>query len=79
MTLATFFAEKDFDIRTYEVKSPVTGDSHIITTDVVIEAIHRSQGREREQIIETLQRLDFLNGDFHHFFRHLATALAASY
>jgi hypothetical protein len=79
MTLTTFFAEKDFDIRTYEVTSPTTGDSHIVTTDVVIEAINRSQGREREQIINTLQRLDFLNGDFHHFFKHLATALAANY
>lgn len=79
MSLATFFAEKDFEIRTYEVISLVTGDSHIITTDVVIEAIHRTQGREREQIISTLQRLDFLNGDFHHFFKHLATGLAANY
>jgi len=79
MTLSTFFAEKDFEIRTYEVTSPTTGDSHIITTDVVIEAILRSQGREREKIITTLQRLDFLNGDFHHFFKHLATALAANY
>ena len=59
--------------------SPVTGDSHIITTDVVIEAILRSQGREREQIITTLQQLDFRNGDFHHFFKHLATGLAAQY
>lgn len=79
MSLATFFLEKDFDICTYEVVSPVTGDAHIITTDVVIEAILRSQGREREQIINTLQRLDFLNGDFHHFFKHLAMALAANY
>ena len=31
------------------------------------------------EIINTLQRLDFLNGDFHHFFKHLATALAANY
>ena len=79
MSLATFFLEKDFDICTYEVVSPTTGETHIITTDVVIEAILRSQGREREQIINTLQRLDFLNGDFHHFFKHLATGLAAKY
>jgi len=79
MSLATFFLEKDFDICTYEVVNPATGDTHIITTDVVIEAILRSQGRERVQIINTLQRLDFLNGDFHHFFKHLAMGLAANY
>jgi hypothetical protein len=77
MSLQTFFKEKDFDIRTYEVEA--NGTSHIITTDVVIAAIHRSSGREREQIIATLQQLDFRNGDFHHYFKHLATGLAHQY
>ena len=79
MTLSTFFAEKDFEIRTYEVTSPTTGDSHIITTDVVIERILNTQGQERQQVTAILQQLDFRNGDFHHFFKHLATALAANY
>jgi hypothetical protein len=79
MTLSTFFAEKDFEIRTYEVTSPTTGDSHIITTDVVIERILSTQGQERQQVTGILQQLDFRNGDFHHFFKHLATALAANY
>jgi tRNA pseudouridine-54 N-methylase len=79
MNLPTFFSEKDFEIRTYEVTSPTTGDSHVITTDVVIEAILRSQGQERQQVTGILQQLDFRNGDFHHFFKHLATALAANY
>ena len=39
MNLQAFFAEKDFEIRTYEVTSPTTGDSHIVTTDVVIRRI----------------------------------------
>ena len=50
MNLSTFFAEKDFTIKTYEVTSPVTGDSHIITTDVVIEHILSTKGQERQQI-----------------------------
>nr|BAR30661.1 hypothetical protein [uncultured Mediterranean phage uvMED] len=79
MNLSTFFTEKDFDIQTYEVTSPTTGDSHIITTDVVIERILSTNGQQRQQITGILQQLDFRNGDFHHFFRHLATALAAAY
>jgi len=79
MNLSTFFAEKDFEIQTYEVTSPTTGDSHIITTDVVIERILSTNGPQRQQITSILQQLDFRNGDFHHFFRHLATALAAAY
>ena len=77
MNLSTFFAEKDFTIQTYEVTSPTTGDSHIITTDVVIERILNTQGQERQQVTGILQQLDFRNGDFHHFFKHLATNGAA--
>lgn len=78
MQLSTFFAEKDFEIRTYEV-SP-NGVTHLITTDVVIETIlNLRPGTEREQIRAILAELDFRNGDFHHFFKHLATGLAAQY
>ena len=79
MNLQTFFTEKNFEIRTCEVTSPVTGDSHIITTDVVIDRILGTVGQERQQVTAVLQQLDFRNGDFHHFFNHLATALAANY
>jgi hypothetical protein len=80
MNLSTFFAEKDFTIKTYEVTSPTTGDTHIITTDVVIQKILSLRpGTEREQIRNILAELDFRNGDFHHFFKHLATGLAAQY
>ena len=77
MNLSTFFAEKDFEIRTYEVEA--NGMSHIITTDVVIEAILRTLGAERQGVTNILQQLDFRNGDFHHFFRHLAQAMASTY
>jgi hypothetical protein len=79
MNLSAFFAEKDFEIQTYEVTSPTTGDSHIITTDVVIERILSTNGAERWAAENILLQLDVRNGDFHHFFRHLATALAAAY
>lgn len=77
MNLNTFFDEKDFEIRTYEVEA--NGMAHIITTDVVIEAIKRTQGAEREGVVSILRQLDFRNGDFHHFFKHLATGLAHQY
>ena len=79
MNLQAFFAEKNFEIRTYEVTSPTTGDSHIVTTDVVIRRILNTEGLERQQLTDILRHLDFRNGDFHHFFKYLATALAANY
>ena len=77
MSLQTFFKEKDFENRVYSVEA--NGLNHTITTDVVIAAILRSQGAEREGIINVLQQLDFKNGNFHHFFEHLAKGLAAQY
>ena len=77
MNLQSFFTEKDFDIRTYEVEA--NGMNHIITTDVVIEAILRTQGQERQGVTNILQQLDFKNGNFHHFFEHLAKGLASNY
>lgn len=77
MNLQTFFAEKDFETRTYEVEA--NGTFHIITTDVVIEAILRTVGTERQGVTRILQQLDFKAGDFHHFFRHLAQGLAENY
>jgi len=73
----TFLAEKDFEIRTYEVEA--NGQFHIITTDVVIEAILRTQGQERQGVENILRQLDFRAGDFHNFFKHLATGLAHQY
>ena len=77
MSLTTFFKEKDFENRVYAFE--FNGMHHTITTDVVIEAIKKSQGTERQRIIAILQKLDFMNGDFHHFFQHCAKGLAARY
>ena len=77
MSLTTFFKEKDFENRVYAFD--FNGMHHTITTDVVIEAIKKSQGTERQRIIAILQKLDFMNGDFHHFFQHCAKGLAARY
>lgn len=78
MSLTHFFNEKDFEIRTYEVTGR-DGETHLIDTNVVIDAIQRTTGNERVQVINTLQALDFQNGNFHHFFAHLAKGLAMNY
>jgi hypothetical protein len=76
--LQLFFQEKQLAEMIYEVAAP-DGTMHIIPTSVVIEAIDRAPSHEQEQIAGIVRKLDFANGDFHHFLRHLATGLAASY
>lgn len=73
--LARFFEEKDLAPRTYEIEAG--GCLHLVDSEVVIAAIHGTTGTERRKIEDTLRRIDFANGDVHHFLEHLAGALAA--
>lgn len=75
MNLEVFFKEKDLDIQCYEIE--IDGWTHIITTDVVIDKILSTKGKERDTISKILIQLDIQNGNIHDFFRHLATAIAA--
>jgi len=77
MNLDRFFQEKDILEEIYEVEHE--GKLHIIPTTTVIDAIHRSSGEERRQLKNFILRIDLINGDFHHFLRHLAHGLAANY
>ena len=77
MSLTTFFKEKDFENRVYAFE--FNGMHHTITTDVVIAAIHKTEGVQRERIINILQKLDFQNVAFHDFFKACARGLAARY
>lgn len=70
-----FFAEKEIDERTYEVIAP-GGTPNFIPTGAVIEAIQRTQGREAQQIEMIIRKIDFANGDLHHFFGHIAQGMA---
>lgn len=74
MNLEVFFKEKDLDIQCYEIE--IDGWTHIITTDVVIDKILSTKGKERDTISKILIQLDIQNGNIHDFFRHLATAIA---
>jgi hypothetical protein len=76
--LQLFFQEKDLGELVYEVIAP-NGTAHMIPTSVVIERIQAAPAGEQDQIAGIIRKIDFANGDLHHFLRHLATALAAHY
>ena len=71
----TFFSEKDLTDEVYTVTSE-NGTPNIIPSSVVIEAVKRTRGEEAKKIETILRKIDFLNGDVHHFLRHLAQAMA---
>lgn len=73
-----FFTEKALDDRTYEVVS-AGGTLNLISTETVIAAINRTKGAEAQQIEAVLRKLDFLNGDIHHFLAHIAQGLAVDF
>jgi hypothetical protein len=72
--LTRFFEEKDLVDMLYEVKA-TDGMLHLIPTGVVVEKILNAPANEQKKIEGVLRKIDFLNGDVHHFLRHLAQAL----
>ena len=71
----TFFSEKDLTDEVYTVTSE-NGPPNIIPSSVVIEAVKRTRGEEAKKIETILRKIDFLNGNVHHFLQHLAKAMA---
>ena len=71
----TFFSEKDLTDEVYTVTSK-NGTPNIIPSSVVIEAVKRTRGEEAKKIETILRKIDFLNGNVHHFLQHLAKAMA---
>ena len=71
----TFFSEKDLTDEVYTVTSE-NGTPNIIPSSVVIEAVKRTRGEEAKKIETILRKIDFLNGNVHHFLQHLAQAMA---
>lgn len=74
--LRTFFDEKNLQDRHYRVASPSGETINVIPTSAVIEAILAAPESEQQHIATMLRRIDFVNGDIHHFLEHLAGALA---
>jgi len=73
----TFFKEKDLVEKTYEVE--INGTWHLIPTSIVIQQIKAASGADKKKIEMVLRKLDFLNGDIHHFLKHLAVGIAANF
>ena len=74
----TYFNEKDLDNQVYEIAAP-NGTMNFIETDMVIAKIKRTQGEEAKKIEAIIRQIDCLNGDIHHFLRHLAQAMAIDF
>lgn len=72
--LRTFFAEKDLDQQVYEIDAP-GGTLNIIESEAVIERILMTRGEEADAIAAIIRKIDFMNGDVHHFLRHLAGSM----
>ena len=75
----TYFDEKQLDDRVYEVESTndsVFGTTHLIPTSAVIDRIKCTKGEEAKKIEMTIRKIDCLNGDLHHFLKHLTQAMA---
>lgn len=70
--LETFFEEKALNERTYEIEHDDM--THFVESEFVIELITKNtNAAEQEQIANILRKIDFANGDVHHFLQHLAT------
>lgn len=76
--LTNFFAEKDISSQSYDVLSP-SGVPHYLSTEVVLEHLSLIKGDELKGVEAIIRKIDFYNGDLHHFFDHLATGLAAQF
>jgi hypothetical protein len=73
----TILEEKQLPYEGWQIE--VDGVTHLIDTDVVIEHIKIAPISEQKQIKDVIVKIDFVNGNVNHFFKHLAQALAANY
>ena len=76
--LKTFFQEKDLPFQQWTLKSK-DGMPHIISNEVVIEAIAGAPKNEQTGIANMIRRIDFVNGDVNKYLKHLAQALVDNY
>ena len=71
----TFIAEKGVDLeQTFDVEG--ASGVNVMPYGIVIEAIKSASPREQAAIKTTIVKIDFVNGDVRHYFRHLAQAIA---
>jgi hypothetical protein len=66
-----FFKEKQLAEQVYEINHEDT--THFIESGFVIDLIKKSHKDEQKSIEMILRKIDFANGNVHHFLQHLAT------
>lgn len=69
----SFLEEKEVDMSFFVT----AGDGSQLQVGDVCSAILSAAPQEQEKIKTTLVKIDFLNGDVYHYFKHLAQALTA--
>ena len=72
--LKNLLSEKGLEDQLIEVEGAF--GLNIIEMPVLVDAITNAPKHEQESIRKTLVKIDFMNGDVMHFFRHLAKAIA---
>jgi hypothetical protein len=72
--LTVFFKEKNLPFVQWELTAQ-DGEMHIISNEVVIEAIKGAPKHEQEAIADIIRTIDFQNGDVNDYLKHLAGAL----
>lgn len=72
--LDTFLEEKGIDLEQgFELEG--SWGTNFFTYGVVVEAIKNTGKEEQKAIKNMIVKIDFMNGDVRHYFRHLAQAL----
>ena len=74
--LDTLIEEKGLDTDAPFQVEGASGVMNYMTLENVLEAIKSTSANEQAQIKTTLVKIDFVNGDMMHFFKHLAKAIA---
>ncbi len=72
-----FLEEKDWQHHEWEITG-ADGQMNYINSEVVIEAVLNCSDREQTGIKDMMVKIDFNNGDFMDYFKHLAAALVAN-
>lgn len=72
--LTRFFEEKVINYQMWTLTDK-NGTSHIIDTDVMIDAVKNAHPRYQVPIARQLIKIDFANGDVRHFLKYLAQGL----
>lgn len=72
--LKTFFKEKQLPSVTWDLVDN-EGVAHIISSDVVLEAMEQAPVSELHAIENVIRKIDFNDGDVNDFLKHLAGAL----